>query len=168
MSYTKPVCCLNSPFSQFLNLINNNKSFNSLILILSGDISLNPGPVYNHHPQNLKEWDKFKITRLLLLHLNVNSLQLKIDELRYIAKLSNPAVTGMTGSKLDDCIPDSEIQIDNYQILRCDRNRKGGWVVCYVRNDLSYIEKDLFPEEIENIFFEILLLKTKPITVGII
>ena len=168
MSYTKPVCCLNSPFSQFLNLINNNKSFNSLILILSGDISLNPGPVYNHHPQNLKEWDKFKITRLLLLHLNVNSLQLKIDELRYIAKLSNPAVTGMTGSKLDDCIPDSEIQIDNYQILRCDRNRKGGWVVCYVRNDLSYIEKDLFPEEIENIFFEILLLKTKPITVKII
>ena len=139
-----------------------------MILILSGDISLNPGPVYNHHPQNLKEWDKFKITRLLLLHLNVNSLQLKIDELRYIAKLSNPAVTGMTGSKLDDCIPDSEIQIDNYQILRCDRNRKGGWVVCYVRNDLSYIEKDLFPEEIENIFFEILLLKTKPITVKII
>ena len=167
MSYTKPVCCLNSLFSQFLNLITNNKSVNSLILILSGDISLNSGPVYNHHPQNSKEWDTFKILRLLL-HLNVNSLQLKIEELRYIAKLSNPAVTGMTGSKLDDCILDSEIQIDNYQILRCDRNRKGGWVVCYVRNDLSYTEKDLFPEEIQNIFFEILLLKTKPITVKII
>ena len=39
---------------------------------------------------------------------------------------------------------------------------------CYVRNDPSYIEKNFFPEEIENIFFEILLPKTKPVTVGII
>ena len=60
-------------------------------------------------------------------------------------------------------------QIDNYQIIRCNRNRKGGEIACYVRNDLSYIEKDFFPEETENIFFEILLpSKTKPITVGII
>ena len=43
-----------------------------------------------------------------------------------------------------------------------------GGVACYVRNNLSYIEKDFFPEKIENIFFEILLPKTKPITVRII
>ena len=150
-----------------LKAIKNNKSSYRLILILSGDISLNPGPVYNHHPPNLQEWeDKFKIKGLHLL--NVNSLLPKIDALRYIAKLSNAAVMGITESKLDDCILDSEIQIDNYQILCCDRNRKRGGVACYIINDLSYIEKDVFPEEIENIFFEILLPKTKPITVGII
>ena len=33
----------------------NNKFFYCLILILSGDISLNSGPVYNHHLPNLKE-----------------------------------------------------------------------------------------------------------------
>ena len=149
--------------------INNNKSFYRLILILSGDIiSLNPGPVYNHHPPNLKECDKFKIKGPHLLHLNVNSLLPIIDELRYIAKLSNAAMIEITESKLDDCILDSEIQTDNYQILRCDKNRKGGGVACYVSNKLSYIKKDFFPEEIENIFFEILLPKTKPITVGII
>ena len=144
-----------------LKAINNNKSFYRLliILILSGDISLNPGPVYNHHPPNLKEWDKFKIKGLHLLHLNVSSLLPKIDELRYIAKLSNAAVIGTTESKFDNCILDSETQIDNYQILRCDRNKKGGGVACYVRNDLSYIEKDFFPEELENIFFEIFLPK---------
>ena len=165
--------CLLSQFSILtiykLKAINNNKSFYRLILILSGDIiSLNPGPVYNHHPPNLKEWDKFKIKGLHLLHLNINSLLPKIDKLRYMVNLSNAAVIGITESKLDDCILDSEIQIDNYQILRCNRNRKGRGVACYVRNDLSYIEKNFFPEEIENIFFEILLLKTKPITVGII
>ena len=151
-----------------LKAITNNKSFYRLILILSGDISLIPEPVYNHHPPNLKKWDVFKIKGLHLLHLNVNSLLPKIDKLRYIAKLSNATAIGITESKLDNCILDSEIQIDNYQILRCDRNRKGGGVACYVRNDLSYIEKDFFPEEIKNIFFEILLPKTKPITIGII
>ena len=139
-----------------------------MILILSGDISLNPGPVSNHHLPNLKEWDKFKIKGVHLPHLKVNSLLPKIDEFRYIAKLSNTAIIGIIESKVGNCILDSEIQVDNYQILRFDRNRKGGGVACYVRNDLSYIKKDFFSEEIENIFFEILLLKTKPITVGII
>ena len=85
-----------------------------------------------------------------------------------MAKLSNAIVKGITESKLDNCILDSEIELDNYQILRCDRNRKGRGVACYVRNDLGYIEKDFFPEEIESIFFQILLSKTKPTTVGII
>ena len=46
--------------------------------------------------------------------------------------------------------------------------KKNGGSVCHVRNDLSYIEKDFFPEEIEIIFFEILLPKTKPISAAII
>ena len=64
--------CLLSQFSIFtiskLKALNDNKSFYHLILILSVDISLNPGLV--HHPPNLKEWDKFKIKGLHLLHLN--------------------------------------------------------------------------------------------------
>ena len=128
---------------------------------------LNIGPVYNH-PRNLKEWDIFRIKGLHLLHLNVNSFLPKISELRFIAKLCNAAVIGIAESKLDNYILVSEIQIGNYQILRCDRNRKGGGIALYVRNGLSYIEKDLFLEEIENIFLEILSSKTEPITVGII
>ena len=75
--------CLLSQFSILtiskLKAINNNKSFCHLILILSGDISLNPGPVYNHYPPNLKQWGKFKRKGLHLLHLNINSLLPKID-----------------------------------------------------------------------------------------
>ena len=36
------------------------------------------------------------------------------------------------------------------------------------QSDISYTQKQHFPEEIENIFFEILLPKTKPIVVVII
>ena len=60
------------------------------------------------------------------------------------------------------------MHIDNYNTLRCDRNRHEGGVVCYIRNDLSYGAKSFFPPEIENIFFELLLPNTKPIVVGII
>ena len=59
-----------------------------------------------------------------------------------------------------------EIQIDDYEILRCDRNRHGVGVACYVRNDLIYNILFVFPREIENAFFEILLPNSKPITVG--
>ena len=92
----------------------------------------------------------------------------KIEELRNIGKLSNAAVTGIRESKLDNSVLPSEIHIDNYNTLRCDRNRHGGGVVCYMRNDLSCDAKSFFPSEIENIFFELLLPNTKPIVVGII
>ena len=62
-----------------------------------------------------------------------------------------------------DSILSSEIHIDNYNTLRCDRNRHGEGVVCYIRNDLSYDIKSFFLHEIENIFFKLLLPSTKPI-----
>ena len=37
-----------------------------------------------------------------------------------------------------------------------------------MRNNLNYTEKNLFPNDNENIFFKIHLSKTKPITFGIV
>ena len=59
------------------------------------------------------------------MHININSLLTKIDELRYIAKLSEAAVIGILESKLDDSVLSSEIQIGNYDLIRSDRNRHG-------------------------------------------
>ena len=145
----------------------NNKSFLRILLLLSGDISLNPGPVYNNQSLHSNERNVFRSKGIHLIHLNVNSLLPKIDEIRYIAERTKAAVIGITESKLDESIFQSEIQIDNYDLLRCDRNRNGGGVACYIRSDISYVQKDFFPNVIENIFFEILLPKTSPITVGI-
>ena len=92
----------------------------------------------------------------------------KIDELRHIARLTNAAVIIISESKLNDSVLTSEIQINEYDLLRCDRNRHRGGVACYIRNDLSYNAKSYFPKDIENIFFELLLPNTKPIAVGTI
>ena len=61
-----------------------------------------------------------------------------------------------------------EIEIDGYNILRFDRNRHRGGVACYVRNGLSFTKRNYFPHDIETIFIEIFLPKTKPMTVGIV
>ena len=84
-----------------------------------------------------------------------------------IAERTKAGVIGITEFKLDESIFQSEIQIDNYDLLPCDSNRNGGVVACYIRSDISYVQKDFFPNVIKNIFFEILLPKTSPITVGI-
>ena len=104
------------------------------------------------------------------IHINVNSLlpKIKIDQLRNITKLSNAAFIGISESKLVDFVLSSEIHIDNYNTLRCDRNRHGGGVVYYIRNNLSYDVKSFFSPEVENVFFELLLPNTKPIVTGII
>ena len=153
-------------FSQFHNF-NVGTHFN-LLLLLSGDISLNPGPPHNNQLQPQSEWSVFNSRGLHFIHFNINSLLTKIDELRNIAKLSNAAVIVISESKLNDSILSSEIHIDNNNTLHCDRNRHWGRVVCYITNDLSYDVKYFFPPEIENISFVQLLPNTKPLVVRII
>ena len=43
----------------------------------------------------------------------------------------------------------SEIQIENYDLIRSDRNRHGDVVACFIRNDLSDNAKSFLPSEIE-------------------
>ena len=104
----------------------NNKSNYRILLLLSGDISLNSGPKNNLQPLNSSDCNVFKSKGLHLIHLNINSLLPKTDELRYIANARNSAVIGISESKLDESVLQSEIQINNYDLLRRDRNRNGG------------------------------------------
>ena len=71
------------------------------------------------------------------------------DKICFIAQSANDPVTGITEFKPDESIFQTEIQIDNYDLLRYDRNRNGGGVACYIRSDISYVQKDVFPNVIE-------------------
>ena len=86
------------------------KYFN-LILLLSGEISSNPGPPYIYQIDNLT-WNVFDKKGIYFLHINVTSLLLKIKEIRIIAKKSNATVIGITESKLDGTTFDVEIYIE--------------------------------------------------------
>ena len=113
-----------------------------MLLLLSVDSSLNTEPSHINQTSGNNEWDVFKARGLHFIHISINSLLPKIEELHRIACLSNAAVIGVSESKLDIFIFDSEIEIDGYNILRFDRNRHGGGVACYVRH---FYKKKLFP-----------------------
>ena len=85
----------------------NSNSYYRLLLLLSGDISLNLGPFHNLQPLDQKEWNIFEHRGLHFFQLNINSLLAKIDEHRHIARLTNATVIGISESKLDASVPAS-------------------------------------------------------------
>jgi exonuclease III len=114
------------------------------------------------------KYQNFKKSGLHIIHLNINSILSKLEQLRIIAFKTNAAIIGLSESKLDKTVTDAEISINGYKLLRTDRNRHGGGVACYVRTDLFFNKRDNFSTETENLFFDIFLPKTKPILVGIL
>ena len=88
-------------YASFLKLNRiNNKCFLPILLILSGDISLNPEPFSNNQSLHSNEWNVFRSKGIHLIHLNVNSLLPNIDEICYRAERTKAPVIGITESKL--------------------------------------------------------------------
>ena len=137
------------------------------LLLLSGDASLNPGPVQRSPDISSTIWEPLNKKGLHFLHININSLLLKKDEIRCIANKTKAAIIGITESKLDHTVPDSEVNFPGYDILRCDRNRSGGGVACYIRKDLCFKTRTLHCKEIEILVFDILLPKSRAKTIGV-
>ena len=104
-----------------------------------------------------------------LFAYDARSLLSKMSELKLILIASNSkaAVLSITETWLDDSVSDGEIHIKNYSIVRRDRNRNGGGVCVYIRNDVAFnFRSDLQRDSDEMIFVELLLPKTKPIIIG--
>ena len=74
-----------------------------------------------------------------------------------------------TETKFDSSFPNSQFAIDGFSVpFRCDRNRFGGGVLIYVRDDIPSMQvtKHKLPGDIEGIFVEINLRKTKWLIFG--
>ena len=70
-------------------------------------------------------WKPFQKKGLHFLHLSINSILPKLDEINTIAGNTKTAIIGIRESKVDNSISDSEVEILGYWILQCDRNRNG-------------------------------------------
>ena len=117
----------------------NNHLYLKIALILSSDINLNPGPV-TRDKINDPKFEAFNSKGLHFIHLIISSILPKIDEFRNTAKYSNSPVTGITETKLDNTVYDSEVTIGGYSIVRNDRNRKG-WGVAYISSNNIHLPK---------------------------
>ena len=112
-------------------------------------------------------WNIFQKRGMHFIHLNINSILPKIDEIRYIAKLTNAIVIGLSETKLDNAVLSSELEIEGYDLVRSCRSRRGGGVSCFVKNSIQYNQKPNFCINTESIFMEIFLPKSTPILIRI-
>ncbi|CAF1132148.1 unnamed protein product [Brachionus calyciflorus] len=89
-----------------------------------------------------------------LIHLNVNSIINKLYDIDQILSSNQVDVLMLSETKLDDEIPNSFYQNNNYFKLRLDRNSKGGGLLVFIKNGLM-LTKSKFFSNIELIYFQL-------------
>ena len=78
------------------------------------------------------------VTKINLLHFNARSLLPKLDNLKLECIVSNPHIVCISETWLDSTITDNELTINNYNLVRLDRNRHGGGIAVFVHVDFTY------------------------------
>ena len=67
-----------------------------------------------------------------------------------------PDIICINETKIDDKIHDSDIGVDNYLLVRKDRNSDGGGVAIYVLKDLEFaVRDDLMVYNLENVTIQL-------------
>lgn len=92
-------------------------------LLIIGGVKTSPGPELN--------------SNIRLIHNNVCSVLPKLDII--FNELNEYDIIAITESHLDKSVVDTDIELDRFQPpVRLDRNRHGGGVMLYVKNNLSF------------------------------
>ena len=87
-------------------------------MLFSGDESLNPGPIQIFPVVNINIWEPLSKKVLHYVHININSLLQKIGKPKCIASKSKGLIIGIGASKLDHTVPNLEVNLPGFDILR--------------------------------------------------
>ena len=108
------------------------------------------------------------VNRLIIGNLNINSISNKFDQLKLFAR-GKVDILIVTETKLDSTFPTSQFVTDGYsEPYRFDRNRNGGGVLIYIREDIpsKLLADHKLIHDIEGIFVELNLRKKKWLLLG--
>ena len=97
-----------------------------------------------------------------VLHVNTRSVvahnnTTKLDEIELLAAEYNFAVVCLTETWLDNSIENVTVQLNGYaDLFRLDRNRHGGGVLAYVKNDIFCVRHfDYESDDVEMLWLEL-------------
>ena len=110
----------------------------------------------NSNPlRNLRNLALKNLGKIIIGHLNVNSIRNKINVLKAITE-DNIDILVISETKLDKSFPVNQFSIDGYNLpYRLDRNQDGGGLLVYFRTGIpSRKLKTNLPENVEGIFFD--------------
>ena len=95
--------------------------------------------------------------KIIIGHININSIRYKFDILKpMLTEVLDILMVSET--KLDDSFPEAQFYIEGFRApFRLDRNKHGGGILLYVRNNINAIllTDHVFPNNIEAFFTEI-------------
>ena len=100
-----------------------------------------------------------------MANLNINSLRHKFDQLKYLV-MNSIDILVITETKLDESFSAAHFEIDGFHSPYVfNRSLNGGGIMVFVRDDIFskelHMHKSCFSADIEGIFIEINLRKTK-------
>ena len=122
---------------------------------------------YKVEPMNMKGVESLKsilkrnLNRIVVAHLNINSLRNKFD---YLIEqiMGNIDILMISETKLDSSFPIGQFLINSYsEPFRIDRNNQGGGIMLYVREDIPSKLVGVETSPTEGFYVEINLRKKK-------
>ena len=96
-------------------------------------------------------------SNLKIAHLNINSLQNKLDEVKNMLNKSLFDILFISETKLDGTTSDSFLQQPGYRTIRRDRTKGAGGLIAFVREDLPVCRRrNLEPESVESLCLDVM------------
>jgi exonuclease III len=87
--------------------------------------------------------------------------------MRVLLKNTEIYILCISESYLDNTIHNTEINVDGYTLVRKDRNRNGGGVLIYIKENINYKDRaDLSDDDVESRWIEINGVMNSPLIIG--
>ena len=102
-----------------------------------------------NNEDNTSEFNQFisrrkeKPSEVLLIHLNINSLQNKFEELKSISDEAKPHIIFISETKIDGSYPNDQFNLPGYYMYRRDRKKGGGGLLAYLHSTIPSKELKL-------------------------
>ena len=87
----------------------------------------------NSYPQ--VQQHRLKNPKVILGHLNVNSLRSKIEAVEELMR-NNIDISLFSETKLDETFPNQQFKISGYKTFRRGRNKHGGGIMFYIKENI--------------------------------
>ena len=148
-------------------------SWTAILLIIAGDVKLNPGPSSNNSSLNSSQDAVSKLINsnhyLSCIHYNIQSIQHKLDIL--YTELNEFDVLSFSETWLGPTISTTDLLLPSYSSPeRLDREGDShGGVIVYLKNNIYYRRRhDLEINKLECIWVEITTINKQHILIGTI
>ena len=90
------------------------------------------------------------------MSLNIFSLLPHLDELRMLVDDDKPHIISINETKLDDLTDDLLIHINDYLVIRKDRNKHDGGVAIYIHQNIQFeLKSELMCDELKSVFIQV-------------